>query len=112
MQTQRRGKLMRGMAATSTSCGCAARVRVKIAAAKAAAAGPYDSSLQASNDRTRKAFGSAQTPAQAAVPIIEALTADRPAFRIQTSDRARDFVGVKLVDLDGSAVVGDRRGGE
>lgn len=69
-----------------------------------AAAGPYGPALQAYIDRTMKAFGSAQTPAQAAAPIIDALTADRPAFRVQTSDRARDFVGTKLADLDGSAV--------
>jgi hypothetical protein len=32
------------------------------------------------------------------------LTADAPAFRVKTSDQAREFVGVKLADLDGSAV--------
>ncbi|QNA77161.1 SDR family NAD(P)-dependent oxidoreductase [Streptomyces sp. So13.3] len=69
-----------------------------------AAAGPYGPALQAYIDRTMKAFGSAQTPAQAAAPIIDALTADRPAFRVQTSDRARDFVGTKLADLDGSTI--------
>ncbi|MFJ9968797.1 SDR family oxidoreductase [Streptomyces avermitilis] len=68
------------------------------------AAGPYGPALQAYIDRTMRSFGNAQTPAQAAAPIIEALTADRPAFRVQASDWARDFAGTKLADLDGSAV--------
>lgn len=38
--------------------------------------------------------------------IIEALTVESPVFRMQTSDRARQFVGVKLADLDLSSVVG------
>ncbi|WP_255918263.1 SDR family NAD(P)-dependent oxidoreductase [Streptomyces humicola] len=70
-----------------------------------AAAGPYAPALQAYIDRTTKSFGNAQTPAQAAAPIIEALTAEQPAFRVQTSDWARQFAGTKLADLDGSAVL-------
>ncbi|WP_329426979.1 SDR family NAD(P)-dependent oxidoreductase [Streptomyces sp. NBC_01268] len=69
-----------------------------------AAAGPYAPALQAYIARTQKSFGNAQTPAEAAAPIIEALSGDRPAFRIQTSAWARDFVAAKLADLDGSAV--------
>ncbi len=68
------------------------------------AAGPYAPALQAYIDRTVKAFGNAQTPAQAAAPIVDALTAEQPPFRVQTSDWARDFVATKLTDLDGSAV--------
>jgi NAD(P)-dependent dehydrogenase (short-subunit alcohol dehydrogenase family) len=68
------------------------------------AAGPYAQVLQAYIDRTLKSFGNGQTPAQAAAPIIEALTAAHPPFRVQTSDWARDFVGTKLADLDGTAV--------
>ncbi|MFD3696296.1 SDR family NAD(P)-dependent oxidoreductase [Streptomyces sp. NPDC058646] len=75
-------------------------------AAMAAAAGPYAHALQAYVDRATKTFSQAQTPAEAAAPVIEALTAEKPAFRIQTSDWARDFVGVKLSDRDGSAVQG------
>lgn len=71
-----------------------------------AAAGPYAPALRAYVDRTMKSFGNAQTPAQAATPIIEALSAEQPAFRVQTSDWAREFVGTKLADLDGSSVVG------
>lgn len=67
-------------------------------------AGPYAPALNAYIARTRESFGSAQTPAEAAAPIIEALTGDHPPFRIQTSAWAREFVGTKLADLDGSAV--------
>ncbi|MDJ0343502.1 SDR family oxidoreductase [Streptomyces sp. H10-C2] len=68
------------------------------------AAGPYAPALQAYIDRTLKSFGNGQTPAQAAAPIVEVLTAAHPPFRVQTSDWARDFVGTKLADLDGAAV--------
>ncbi|MGA5823093.1 SDR family NAD(P)-dependent oxidoreductase [Kitasatospora sp. NPDC094028] len=69
-----------------------------------AAAGPYAPALQAYIARTQQSFGNAQAPAEAAAPIIEALTADRPAFRVQTSAWAREFVATSLADLDGSAV--------
>ncbi|MFF2045680.1 SDR family NAD(P)-dependent oxidoreductase [Kitasatospora sp. NPDC058170] len=68
------------------------------------AAGPYAPALQAYAERTRAAFDQAQTAEQAAEAIIDALTAEQPPFRVQTSDRARAFVGAKLADLDGSAV--------
>ncbi|MFF8770688.1 SDR family NAD(P)-dependent oxidoreductase [Kitasatospora sp. NPDC015120] len=71
-----------------------------------AAAGPYAPALDAYVARTRAAFDQAQTPEQAAGAVLDALTADRPPFRVQTSERARAFVGVKLADLDGSAVQG------
>ncbi|MFF3006138.1 SDR family NAD(P)-dependent oxidoreductase [Kitasatospora sp. NPDC057940] len=69
-----------------------------------AAAGPYAPALRAYVDRTLKAFGQAQTPEQAAAPIVAALTAERPPLRVQTSEAARAFAGTKLADLDGSAV--------
>ncbi|MFE9451907.1 SDR family NAD(P)-dependent oxidoreductase [Streptomyces sp. NPDC006739] len=69
-----------------------------------AAAGPYGPALEAYITRTRQSFGNAQTPAEAAAPIIDALTAPRPPFRVQTSQWARDFVATTLADLDGSAV--------
>ncbi|AZM92577.1 SDR family NAD(P)-dependent oxidoreductase [Streptomyces sp. W1SF4] len=68
------------------------------------AAGPYAPALRTYVERTVTSFTTAQTPAEAAAPITEALTAERPAFRVQTSDWARDFVATKLADLDGSAV--------
>jgi NAD(P)-dependent dehydrogenase (short-subunit alcohol dehydrogenase family) len=71
-------------------------------------AGPYSDALRHYIDRTVEQFrdGNAQTPAEAAEAVMEALHADRPAFRIQTSDWARSFVGTKLADVDGSAVQG------
>ncbi|MFE6866398.1 SDR family NAD(P)-dependent oxidoreductase [Kitasatospora sp. NPDC057692] len=71
-----------------------------------AAAGPYAPALDAYAARTRAAFDQAQTPEEAAETVVAALTADRPPFRLQTSERARAFVAAKLADLDGSAVQG------
>ncbi|MGW1199767.1 SDR family NAD(P)-dependent oxidoreductase [Streptomyces sp. NPDC002536] len=68
------------------------------------AAGPYAPALQAYIDRTMKAFGTAQTPDEAAAAVMDVLTAEQPPFRVQTSDWAREFVGIKLSDPDGSAV--------
>jgi len=71
-------------------------------------AGPYAGPLAAYLNRTRAAFSAntAQTPDEAAATILEALTADAPPFRMQTSAAAAAFVGAKLADLDGSAVLG------
>jgi NAD(P)-dependent dehydrogenase (short-subunit alcohol dehydrogenase family) len=68
------------------------------------AAGPYAPALRAYVDRTTKSFGTAQSAAEAAGTVVEALTAEKPPFRMQTSAWARDFAGTKLADLDGSAV--------
>lgn len=68
------------------------------------APGPYAPAFAAYLSHALGAFGVAQTIEQAAVPIIEVLTAEHPAFRVQTSDAARAFTGVKLADQDGSAV--------
>lgn len=71
-----------------------------------AAAGPYAASLQAYAARTLGQFyAAAQTPSQAAESVLQALTVQQPAFRIQTSDWAREFTGTKLSDLDGSAIL-------
>ncbi|GAB2707381.1 SDR family oxidoreductase [Kitasatospora kifunensis] len=71
-----------------------------------AAAGPYALALTTYLARTRNAFAAAQTPEQAAASIIEVLTAEQPAFRVQTSEAARGFTAVKLADQDGAAVQG------
>ncbi|MEU8591265.1 SDR family oxidoreductase [Streptomyces sp. NPDC048664] len=73
-----------------------------------AEAGVYAPQLSAYLNRTVAQFSgsAAQTPEGAAASVMEALTADAPAFRLQTSDWARGFVGTKLTDLDGSAVLG------
>ncbi|MCB8901187.1 MULTISPECIES: SDR family NAD(P)-dependent oxidoreductase [unclassified Streptomyces] len=70
----------------------------------AAEAGVYGPALANYLHRTRGAFAAAQTSEAVGEAITEALTTDRPAFRIQTSDAARTFVGAKLADLDGSLV--------
>ncbi|MFE0461181.1 SDR family NAD(P)-dependent oxidoreductase [Kitasatospora sp. NPDC058965] len=67
-------------------------------------AGPYAPALVNYLARTRDAFANAQTPEQAAAPIVELLAAERPAFRIQTSDAARAFTAAKLSDADGARV--------
>ncbi|MGW6985345.1 SDR family NAD(P)-dependent oxidoreductase [Streptomyces sp. NPDC054932] len=75
--------------------------------ARIAAAGPYSDALRHYVDRTVGQFlNGAQTPDGAAESVMEALTAESPAFRIQTSEWARGFTGTKLADQDGSAVVG------
>ncbi|MFD9093097.1 SDR family NAD(P)-dependent oxidoreductase [Streptomyces collinus] len=72
-----------------------------------AAAGVYAPQLDAYLNRTVGQFlDGAQTAEGAAESVLEALTAQRPAFRLQTSEWARGFVGTKLSDLDGSAVLG------
>ncbi|MFY1636831.1 SDR family oxidoreductase [Solwaraspora sp. WMMB335] len=72
-----------------------------------AAAGPYAKAAANFANRTVTHFrDNAQSPGRAAEAVLEALTADRPAFRIQTSDAARDFIAIKIADLDGSAVLG------
>lgn len=69
-------------------------------------AGPYAPQLAAYLERTAVAFAAAQQPADVAAVIERVLTEAEPPFRVQTSDAARAFVGIKLADLDGSAVTG------
>ncbi len=68
------------------------------------AAGPYAPALGVYIDRTLKEFDNAQTSEEAVGPVVEALTAEKPQFRLQTSDWAREFVGMKLTDLDGAEI--------
>jgi hypothetical protein len=73
--------------------------------AMVAAAGPYAAPLKGYLDRTTGQFGAnAQSAADAGAVVAGALDLDPLPFRIQTSDGARAFAGVKLADLDGSAV--------
>ncbi|NQX29680.1 SDR family NAD(P)-dependent oxidoreductase [Microbacteriaceae bacterium VKM Ac-2854] len=71
-----------------------------------AEAGPYAPALGAYLDRTGAAFASpnAQTPEEAAAVVLAVLAAPEPPARVQTSDWARAFVGLKYVDTDGSTV--------
>ncbi|MET7946820.1 SDR family NAD(P)-dependent oxidoreductase [Micromonospora sp. NPDC005324] len=68
------------------------------------AAGVYGPALRAYLARTGQAFAAAQSPAAAAAVVVAALGDPTPPVRVQTSDAARTFVGVKLADLDGGAV--------
>ncbi|WP_410809240.1 SDR family oxidoreductase [Micromonospora sp. 067-2] len=67
-------------------------------------AGVYGPALRAYLARSAAAFAAAQSPADAAAVVVGTLTDPTPPVRVQTSDGARQFVGVKLADLDGSAV--------
>ncbi|MFJ8492649.1 SDR family oxidoreductase [Streptomyces sp. NPDC094038] len=67
-------------------------------------AGPYEAAFKAYFDTTAGLFDQAQSPAEAAAVVIDVLTSDKPAFRVQTSELARELAGIKLSDVDGSAV--------
>lgn len=67
---------------------------------------PYDGALRAYLERTAAAFdpAAAQTPDGVADVIVEVLTSENPPARVQTSEAAQRFAGVKLADLDGAHV--------
>ncbi|HEY5222724.1 MAG TPA: SDR family oxidoreductase [Microbacteriaceae bacterium] len=71
-----------------------------------AAAGPYAPAMLGYLQRTQQQFSSAsaQSAGDVAAVIVDLLTTDAPPARVQTSPAASAFVGVKLADLDGSAV--------
>lgn len=69
-----------------------------------AEAGPYAAPLRAYLARTASAFTAAQPAAEVGELIAALLDRDPLPFRVQTSPGASRFVGVKLADLDGSAV--------
>ena len=69
-----------------------------------AAAGPYGPAAAGYLARTAGAFANAQSSADAAAVIVSAVVDPGTPFRVQTSAVAAGFVGVKLADLDGSAV--------
>ncbi|MFD8493391.1 SDR family oxidoreductase [Amycolatopsis sp. NPDC059657] len=68
------------------------------------AAGPYGDQFRTYVTRTMQSFSSAQTPDEVAAVILKTMTDESPAFRIQTSQWAEGFTGLKLADQDGSAV--------
>jgi NAD(P)-dependent dehydrogenase (short-subunit alcohol dehydrogenase family) len=73
--------------------------------------GPYAPIFAAYLQSAQAAFSDApQTPAQACTAIIEALTCQQPALRVQTSSAVSRMAAAKLADLDGSAVIGMTRG--
>ncbi|MFD4509087.1 SDR family oxidoreductase [Streptomyces sp. NPDC058457] len=67
-------------------------------------AGPYEAAFKAYFATTAGLFEQAQSSAEAAATVVDVLTAEEPPFRVQTSDLARGLAGIKLADLDGSAV--------
>lgn len=69
-----------------------------------AEAGPYAASLQKYIANVTNTFEGAQTADEVAEVILDAMTAETPAFRIQTSKWAEEFTAVKFTDRDGSAV--------
>ena len=65
---------------------------------------PYVSALAGYLARAAQSFSAAQSAESAGASVAALLDGERPPFRVQTSDAARAFVGVKLADADGSAV--------
>ena len=72
--------------------------------AMVAAAGPYGPAAAGYLQRTAGAFADAQSSDDAAAVVVGVLEDVASPFRVQTSERARGFVAMKLGDLDGSAV--------
>ncbi len=69
------------------------------------AAGPYAGALRSYLTRVTSQFaGNAQPASEVADIIVALLAAEKPPFRVQTSDWARQFVASKLADVDGAAV--------
>ncbi|HEU0205888.1 MAG TPA: SDR family oxidoreductase [Pseudolysinimonas sp.] len=71
-----------------------------------AGAGAYGPALSAYLERTAGAFANAQPVDEVGALVAGALDLDPLPFRLQTSDGARAFVGMKLADLDGSTITG------
>jgi NAD(P)-dependent dehydrogenase (short-subunit alcohol dehydrogenase family) len=70
-----------------------------------AAAGPYAEVLEPYLDWVvRNAFPGAQSAREVAEVVLRALTEPEPAFRIPTSDWARQYASIKLADADGAIV--------
>lgn len=67
---------------------------------------PYAAAYRAYRDWVRTgAVDGAQTAAEVAEVVVQALTEDSPPFRIQTSAYARRYVTRKLADPDGTATL-------
>jgi NAD(P)-dependent dehydrogenase (short-subunit alcohol dehydrogenase family) len=81
-----------------------------VARADAVPDDPYAAQLSAYLARTAGAFAGAQSSRDAAVAIADAALSSEYRFRWQTSAGATAFVGLSLVDTDGSRVLGATRG--
>jgi hypothetical protein len=73
-----------------------------------AEAGPYLPAMQGYLARVMADFAGhgVQTGEEVAAVILAAIRPDSPQFRWQTSAWSKEFVGHKLSDHDGAAVVG------
>ncbi len=69
-------------------------------------AGVYAPAFGSYLERTAGAFANAQAVEEVGALVAATLEVDPLPFRLQTSDGARAFVGIKLADLDGSKVTG------
>jgi NAD(P)-dependent dehydrogenase (short-subunit alcohol dehydrogenase family) len=70
-----------------------------------AESGPYEPAFRAYREWVRTgAIEGAQVAADVAEVVVRALTDERPALRIQTSEYGRRYVGRKLTDPDGSRI--------
>ncbi|RFA19858.1 SDR family NAD(P)-dependent oxidoreductase [Subtercola boreus] len=69
-------------------------------------AGVYRPALESYLARSSGAFENAQLPQGVAEVIVGVLQDAQPPFRVQSSQSATAFVGMKLGDLDGSVVTG------
>lgn len=66
---------------------------------------PYEPAFRAYRQWVQTgAVEGAQCAREVAEVVVRALSGDRPAFRIQTSEHGRRYVSRKLADLDGSVV--------
>lgn len=70
-----------------------------------AASGPYEPAFRRYRDWVVDQAGNgAQQAVDIAEIVVATLTADAPAFRVQTSEWAAEYVGRKLADPDGTAI--------
>ena len=67
-------------------------------------AGAYGPALAKYLERTTASFSAAQSAEAVADVIVQSLQGDDVPFRVQTSEGAAAFVGVKLADVDGTKV--------
>lgn len=69
-----------------------------------ALSGEYRPLFESYIGRAQASFADAQPAAEVAATVVQACTEAEPRFRYQTSPGSTAFVGLKLGDLDGSAV--------
>ena len=93
-----------GVSVVVVEPGAVASEFVANASVPAAVEDPYRELLAAYLQRTAGAFADAQSASEVGAILVDLLSASAPPFRVQTTPRAAAFAGLKLADLDGSAV--------